>query len=484
MVVARRTARSSGMSGEHEPAARTAAGPEDGVLLLALPAAATRLAVDDDDLASRLTRGAGERTEPDLADLEVTVGRHPVGRAPVSAMLVRPRPGGGSSNTLGRAGQRVAASAATASRAQSAAKQLRALGYDDVTVIRWDIGQAVDVPGATVAGDRLPARAGGRFARRALVIGRRAGAGRPTAYEAAVAAATAGVEGGPRHASELGPPLVKSGVLVALSDESVLRTALGPAAERLAGERRGLQLVHDAGAGSTVTTRVPHPLADGTAGIGVWDLQQRIAGTPATAPLAGAVLAQVLDVLAAIHAATSEPSRASGGPGAGADVVAAAAGDGDAVRDLARWAEGELVALPRTLAHGDLWHANLLVRGSSLSGIVDWDSAARHRPPLLDALHLVVSDRRRRGATSWGPGLLEHLLPWATSGDDPVLAPLGARLGIVLTPRQRLALLVTYWIDRAAYQLGGYTDRQQLAAWRRANVDNVTAALRSARGRG
>jgi hypothetical protein len=74
-----------------------------------------------------------------------------------------------------------------------------------------------------------------------------------------------------------------------------------------------------------------------------------------------------------------------------------------------------------TAVHGDLWFGNVLVGGGRVSGIVDWESAARSGDPVRDlvrfalgyALYLDRRTRPERGvrghaglvAGEWGAGL-------------------------------------------------------------------------------
>jgi Phosphotransferase enzyme family len=67
---------------------------------------------------------------------------------------------------------------------------------------------------------------------------------------------------------------------------------------------------------------------------------------------------------------------------------------------------------PRTVVHGDFWPGNVLMRGTAVTGVVDWEAAELFGEPVRDVVRFVLAytlylDRHTRpGSRVWGhPGL-------------------------------------------------------------------------------
>lgn len=127
------------------------------------------------------------------------------------------------------------------------------------------------------------------------------------------------------------------------------------------------------------------PLGDraGRYGLAEWSLEGRLPGVKARRPVRGRLLTECLDFLTALHLArTSAPRR--GAFVEQADLVASVCvpAEARAVRALADNLDMMLADAPRGFAHGDFFYGNLLVEGTSLTGVADWDAAGPGRLPL------------------------------------------------------------------------------------------------------
>jgi phosphotransferase family enzyme len=140
--------------------------------------------------------------------------------------------------------------------------------------------------------------------------------------------------------------------------------------------------------------------------------------------------------------------------------------------------------------HGDLWPANVLVKGAgpAISGIVDWDSAEDDELALHDRLHLALTTRRLVERAELGPVVAGLLTGGGWTDDDRAVldVPQGGRpLGDGPEPRPSPAdglsglpdatALWLYWLRFVESNLtrrpGLATDR----VWLAANVEQVLA---------
>jgi aminoglycoside phosphotransferase (APT) family kinase protein len=445
-----------------------AAGLDDTCLAAVLPAGARRLHVHDAGQAARLAACGATITDDD-ADAAIGPAAWQRGAAPCAVVTLGPEP---SSHEGGprrvKAVRRILAAVGVRAAAARAARRLRRLGYDDVSVMAWDQGHKLPL-----SGDRRPGRSAELFPRRAVVTGRR-GDG-PSLIEQVVADAQRGA-GLPIR---IETTLARGGLIVGIGDDAVLRAAVGPAVSRIGEEARTLGLLRGFAPPPEVVDRLPLVLGAGTTGLASWLLESRVRGVPPRTPLSQAFLEDCVGFLAALHPL----GAGDGGPSPSADAAEVAdACDGDlaaVVRRLGGEADPVVAGLPRGFGHGDFWHANLLgdESGTRLTGVVDWDSAGTGRLPYVDLMHLVLNDRRPRGFDNWGPGVVEHLLPWARAGGDDLARRYGDALGLPRDPRTLEAVAVAYWLDFLAYQLRSYAHRRSQSVWMRVNVEAVARAL-------
>lgn len=79
----------------------------------------------------------------------------------------------------------------------------------------------------------------------------------------------------------------------------------------------------------------------------------------------------------------------------------------------------ETVRLPGELAHGDFWLGNVLFKGNSVAGIIDWEWAREDGIRLVDILHMLIFSPAMEHDTSF-PLALRRL--WANDIDDVELS--------------------------------------------------------------
>ena len=158
-----------------------------------------------------------------------------------------------------------------------------------------------------------------------------------------------------------------------------------------------------------------------------------------------------------------------------AAVVARVCGEAEAtiVHETGRRLDAALEGVPRGFGHGDFFSENLLVEGGRLAGVVDWDGAGPGRLALLDLLHLILTSRGRPLDLEWGPTLVRELVPWARRGGDALAREYCARVGMDADPRMLELLVVAYWLDRAAGQLGSHAEHWEDRDWIGSNIESV-----------
>lgn len=428
----------------------------DAILAAVLPADARRVLLHP-GVDSSLASTGREAT----ADVEVLTDRTTQPSAPVAIVLVEPASAGLDSGQSGRMAIRVRDHLLARRRAGRAATRLQAAGYVDASTIGWDRIQVARVPTAT--GPARPLRRAEHLPRRSVVVARRAGSEpAPTVLEAAVAVAL----------DEPWPwPLVRSGTLIVLAEALVVRVALGGGQHRLQRAEEVLRLVARSVPDPDV---VPVVEAAGDAGLGAWTAERRLRGAPCPPVPPGPATADVLDVLTALQAAATEPV---------ADVrllaepAIAALGGGPTSAGLRAAAEAvaaDLEGLPACVVHGDFWHGNLLLHGDRLAGIIDWDSGSDGRLPFLDSLHLVIAGRVPKGSWRWGAEVARAI---ADEETPPLVRDYGEAIGVPVDRHLHRSLVIAYWLDRVAFQLGTYADRAARPRWLESNVDVVLRAL-------
>jgi aminoglycoside phosphotransferase (APT) family kinase protein len=222
--------------------------------------------------------------------------------------------------------------------------------------------------------------------------------------------------------------------------------------------------------GPVLASRVPATLARGREGVAQWSLERRLVGGPSPLEPSAALVDDEVAFLAALH----------GLPGGGEPAQPSAAEDAEALGgaglDAAAWADGVLGGLPRGWSHGDFFPGNLLVADGRLAGVVDWQSAAPGELPFLDLLQLVAHRWRWRHGASHAEAVLAGLVPWARRGGDAAAAAYGQTIGAEPSAELLEALVVAYWLRRAAFDARVYPSRVT-PRWRQRNIDPVLAAL-------
>jgi hypothetical protein len=441
--------------------------PRHNWLPAVVPADARRFRVLDPRLAATLTSAGAEvvesRPDVEIASAELVRGDAQQAVVPLESLL----PEGGRRPV--RAARRFAGFARVRLRSAAARRNVLQAGYRQATIIPWEWEQVVRLPGAssppTTLAERLPL---GR-----LVVGD-AGVRQPTLLDRALADASKAAN----HKLEAGTPLVRQSGLVVVADRGVVRVAVGPAARELGIARAALAGLGAADPPPTVAERVPWLIADGSAGLARWSLEQRLPGRVAPIELGDRLLLECVEFLAALHASDGgdDPEESFAGQAA---VVAGVSDErgGQAVLTLAESLEATLADVPRGFGHGDFWTRNLLTQGDRLVGVVDWHSAGRGRLPLVDLLHLRLSAIFQRRRQYLGTALVEYLLPWARAGGDEIVAEYCERVGVGLTPKRLEALALAYWLGRTARELELYADRAERPVWLRHNVELVVREL-------
>jgi hypothetical protein len=434
-----------------------------GWILAAAPSGAERFRTDDEAIADTLAAAGAEVVSGGAADAELLRRSPPSGNAPVAALDLGRSPNDAARRER-RVAERLARAARTAAGTPAAVRALRRLGYA-VSVVRWDLDHPLRVPSLPPAA-LAPVQ---RAPRRALVVGTRAPGG--TMLEAAIGAARRELPGlEPRW------PSVREALLVSVTPAGVLRVGLGPAGAEMDVVVARLEALRSSSPPPAVADRTPWPLARGREGLADWLVERLLPGTQPQR-LDPSVLDDCVEFLVALFACDSGAWTARGA----AERIAAAAPEAAAeVTELAERLDRELAGLPCGFAHGDFWSGNLLVDSGRLRGVIDWDGAAAARPPFLDLLHLLLVDARRPSATTWGPALVDHLLPWAARGGDEVSARYGAAIGVEPAPALLRSLAAAYWLERAAFQLTTFADRRRRPAWLEANLRTPLRAFASA----
>jgi hypothetical protein len=268
--------------------------------------------------------------------------------------------------------------------------------------------------------------------------------------------------------------------------ELVLRFAVGERA--IAGLRSSdLALRAARAAGPPLVTVIPAALLAGTAGDVHWRLETLLPGVAASdvplSPVDDRLLAELgravlllRDGLGTRRALATDEIA----PGLEADAAVVASLVGRRP-NLAPIAAGIVdVPIPVGWIHGDLWAGNLLVEpgGLALSGIVDWDSARPAMPAFHDALHLLLTARRRAQHVSLGAAIRQAVetARWSAVERDLLVAvgvdagaPDGSN-GSLIRLRPAVA---AYWLRQIAANLARRPALARDARWVRDNVADV-----------
>ncbi len=437
-----------------------------------LPDDATRFRVADGAIATTLAHAGAELVDRD-PDVELGPPERMRGDADVCIV-----PLGGAKLDIEwkvqRAARRVGVSAGARLGAVRARRRLARRGYGHATLMIWDVGQPLRRPGTAVSANGLV----GRLPQLAAVAAARAPLG-PTALDAVIAEAQreSGVELGK------GPPTVREGLLVMPAETAFLRLAIGPARLQLEGQFQILTRLQGAALPAFVLDRIPWPLGRGRRNLVDWSVERRLPGSTPRPQLEPDVIEDCVAFLVDLHSSTRTPAPASpNGIVSDAEIVAGACRPAEAqlIARLADRAERRLRDLPRGYGHGDFFRGNLLVADGRLVGVVDWDTATPDSLPYLDLFHLRVFSEQRPADHQWGAVVTEYLLPLAKRGGDRVMRDYGRRIGIDPSPAELEALVVAYWLDRLAYQLGTVADRLVRERWLKENVHRAVHVLSEA----
>ena len=444
-----------------------------GWLPVVLPARARRFRVADGTLADVLAAAGGELVH-DAPDVEIERSLEGVrGDAALAVVTLDPPPRSGG-NRLLRGAARLARSMQARLRARGARAALRRAGYEQTSVLRWDVTQRVELP-FTPPVERSLAE---RMPRRALALGRR-GAPEPTVLEAVLAAAGSevGRELRPHWAS------IQAGTALAAADSAILRVAIGPAARaQIEDQVAALEALRSSEVPPFVDERIPWLLGHGTSGLADWSLERLLPGSR-PARLADALLDDCLAFLVGLHEARGDGEGRSCAETAA--ILAGVSGD-EALRAVGERLDEELSGLERGFGHGDFFAGNLLAEGDRLTGVLDWDAAGPGRLPVVDLLHLQLTRVPYGSDEEWGRAVIERLLRSARSGGDQLVRRYNAELGLDADARLLEALVYAYWLEYAAYQVRAHPDRLSSPSWIEGNVRLVAreaASFTNASGR-
>lgn len=440
----------------------------DGWLPGVIPADARRFRVVDPDLAASLAASGAELVDSS-PDVEIASAAEEIGgEAPIAVLTVEAPPRG-ARPLLVRAAMRLLGHLRVRARAGGARRALRRRGYENVSVLGWEVGQRAELPGVPAPERRLIER----LPERALVLGARGPRG-PTSLEAALAAAgiEAGVEPRSRWAS------VRAGVVLVATDAGLLRAAIGGGSYQIANHAAALEALGRAGASELVAERVPWLLARGRTGLVDWSLERFLPGVNPPRALTPALLEECVDFLVALQ-------RALGGRDGGqslVDFADTAAGvcrpeSAARLRALGERLELELAAVPRCFGHGDFFAGNLLTHGTRLTGVIDWDAGGPGRLPLVDLLHLQLTRVDYGGDDEWGRAVVGRLLPLARAGGDAAVRRYCREVGLEADPALIEALALAYWLGYVAYQLETHVQRRSQPEWIEGNVELPLAAM-------
>jgi hypothetical protein len=447
--------------------------PQLGWLAAVVPVAARRFRVTDREFAAAISGSGGEIVESS-PDVEIGEADELAGDARVAIVSIEAQAPAVGRPRLVRAAKRVADAARARMRAAAARRAALRRGYTTATQVAWE-RHTILLPG--LAGAPRGAPLYQRFPRQFVVVCKR-GPGEQTTLESSLAAAS----------RELGRDLDirevvlgASGVLIAPSEDFVLRVSLGPAAERIEEQRAALVLLRDGNPEAAVAERVPWVAASGSAGLARWSVERALRGTR-DVNLGAAIAGESLDFLAKLFVIQVD-GGASASPVRDAEICAGHFPErAETLRDLGQRLEDDLSSVPRGFAHGDFWAGNLLVEDGRLLGVVDWPSAGPGRFPLLDVLHMRSTEIRERTGARLATVVTEHLLPQAAAGGDDLDLEYCRRLELDLGASDLESLVGAYWLEelrRALVDPDRDPAEPRRSEWRNANIEALSALART-----
>jgi hypothetical protein len=442
--------------------------PRQGWLAAAIPASARRFRVSDRELAATLVAARAELVDSD-PDVEILSPRALLANAPWVVVNVDHAPSASERRDARalpiRVSRRFSAAMLARAEACGTSRRLSRQGYRRIVRVPWDLDQPILAPEGfehekLCLAERLP--------RSVLVVGQR-GAREPTLLDT-ILRETA-IASDPSSALRA---LVRESGLVIVGSSTVLRVTLGRGAHSIDAQKRALAQLHALAPDDVVAKRLPRVLARRRTSLADWSLEQKVVGNPPPYPLSSTTLRDCLEFLVALHLVRGRAGVA--GPSSEASTVADACDppEAAALRSLGQRLESRLGEIPRGFAHGDFWSGNLFVDdGGRLSGVVDWEHAASGRLPLLDLVHLELNAVRPPSPERWGPALINRLFPWARAGGGELARSYSEQIGLTLSPTLLVDLVVAYWLNRLAFEIGTYSDRRLRRPWMKNNVELV-----------
>jgi hypothetical protein len=437
----------------------------------AIPTDARRFRVVDPKLGATLAAAGAELVDSE-PDVELATPDTLAGDAPYVVIEIDHIPPEGGARWM-RAARRVTRSLQVRTRAERVRRSLRARSYPMTSVVPWEWEQAVRLPTVRASSRSLW---NGGFPLGALVIGSRRGHC-PTILDSSLSAAGEQIGA----SLDCGWPLATQAGLVAIAPEGVLRVAIGAARQHLWHQRDALTALEASSPPPEIARLVPNQLAEGTAGLGGWSLEERLPGSPAPSELPPELLEECIDFLVGLSR-LGDNSTPTSSPSGDAEVIARTRADDHAqrLRRIGSRVETTLATVPRVFTHGDFWSRNLLIEHGRLSGVVDWDYAGPGRLPFLDLIQLRLNMIRARTHQFLGPALVEHLLPWARAGGDDYSRAYARRIGIEPSTHELEIFVLAFWLDRIGHELGVYADRVERPVWIEQNVSVVLDAIAKA----
>lgn len=271
-------------------------------------------------------------------------------------------------------------------------------------------------------------------------------------------------------------PILRSGILVAITDGGVLRIAIGDSSRQLLDQAAVLRAIRTRPLVDAIESRVPALLAAGETGLTKWTLESRLPGKGSAHVLTPVMLDDSLTFI--IQLGQLERGIVSRELLTQAGEIVARTARAPEVGLLAERAGSVLDGAPAVFGHGDYCSSNLLVESGRLSGVVDWEAAGPGELALLDLLHLLLLHECQPDVYRWGRAVTTQLAALAARTDGPVADYLDA-LGLTFDARERSALVVAYWLKRVAYQLSTYSGRARDRRWLEENVRRPAAAFRA-----
>ena len=447
--------------------------PTAGWLPAVVPADAQSVRCQDPAIAEALAdAGASQVDEEPVVEIVGSAGALR-GDAQIGVVIIdSPRRTSGSRAT--RAARRLVATTGARSRARLAQRALRRHGYETTSVLLWDLRQHVRTEGIPARRlqlvDRLPGRA--------LAIGRRPAA-EASALHSVVAEASRQI-GGPldvRWAS------IRSGVLLAEVDGGILRVAIGPGRIQIDSQAAALEHLGSAQLPALVADRVPWLRARGRTGLADWSLERLLPGTRPARALGASLVDECREFLVALHSAAG--GQAPGPSHADLAETAASVCEPEGARrarSLAERLDGELAGIRRGFGHGDFFAGNLLVADERVTAVLDWDAAGPGRLPLVDLLHLELTQGGYRTDDDWGDVLLERLLPAARAGGSEQIRRYCEDLGLRTDPHLLESLVLSYWLGYVDFQLRTHPARRSEPVWIERNVQHVLREVEALAG--